>query len=534
VKLQARIPRLVTSTVQAGPETAEPVLDGRDIVVDNVWRLPPFTVALVGRPAVWVSLDLTSPKIALGPLRIPPLRARFEQDFGGHLYLIVTGEDATEVRMVEAGPLHAGGFGNLVPYCYPENEFARRGAVDFDPVAIPPPLGMTPEFFTDLVVRTQRTYDGDQRYRVIEVPFLRVGRDSNSYAVGVLLAAGLDPRAIRKPNPTRHHEWAGYPGAADPVHRANFGAYLGAPQDLGGGVMAAPYYDADGSLRYVAIGGNPCGTARLPSGSVVMLDALGRLALSPQDALRHHLAPQPAPPPKQILERRMFPPDPQTFGAQITVVVDGVPAALQPGESYRGKIAARNDALGLALLNCDGKNVVLPLLELGVELRDPKRVDRLLHVGNELTVGLLPDRRAKLVAHGPAAVYDSLHVRRSLRDFARGAYAGAAGGVASALVETACEALFPQSEARAELRRAAAALVAKRASFGMLAGAAYGAAADTAPYVKAGCGGAFALACWLTVLPALSAAGRRPAGALGFVLWGLGLETVRGALRPRL
>jgi hypothetical protein len=407
MRFQARIPRFLASTVDAGPEPSRPVLDGSEVLIANRWQLPPGSVAIVGRPAVWVGLDVKTPAIPLGFTTLPPRRLRWEQDFGGHLYLAVTSADAAHVAIVEAGPLYPGGTGNLVPFAYPEDDFAERGVVDFAPIVVPPPLGLSAEFFANLVRATQRDYDGDQRYRAIEMPFLRVGRDSNSYAVGVLLACGVDPRAIPKPQKEMRWELIGYPGAEDPVHRANFGAYLGAPTDLGEGVIDVAYHNADGSVRLAVVGGPPGGKARLPDGTVVTLDPLGRIAFSPEDAHAHGLPSTHTEPPTQIRDRRFFPRDPQPQGAQITLVVGGKSAPLQPGAAYRGTIVARHDALGLATLRePGGRDIVLPLTELGVELRDPKRVDDLLRVGTELTVGLHSDRHPKLVAHGADSFRD--------------------------------------------------------------------------------------------------------------------------------
>jgi hypothetical protein len=93
----------------------------------------------------------------------------------------------------------------------------------------------------------------------------------------------------------------------------------------------------------------------------------------------------------------------------ITLIVDGTPVPLEPGTEHRGTVVNRHDALALATLHSlSGSEVVLPLAELGVELRDPKRVDQLLRVGNEVTVGLRRDRRPKLVAHGSAATQDTV------------------------------------------------------------------------------------------------------------------------------
>jgi hypothetical protein len=404
MRFQARIPRFFTSAVDAGPDPSRPVLDGSEVVVANRWKLPPYAVGMIGRPAVWVGLDVKTPAIPLGFTTIPARRLRWEQDFGGHLYLAIASADAAKVTIVEAGPLHPGGTGNLVPYAYPEDDFAARGIVDFDPLVLKPPHGLGEEFFANLVRATHREYDGDQRYLAIEMPFLRVGRDSNSYAVGILLACGVDPRAIPKPQKEKRWEWIGYPGAEDPVHRANFGAYLGVPTDLGDGVIDVAYHNPDGSVRLAVVGGTPGGTARLPDGTFVALDEFGRIAFSPDDARARGLPSTHTEPPEQIRDRRFFPPDPQPQGAQITLVVAGKSAPLAPGDAYRGTIVSRHDALGLATMReADGREVVLPLTELGVELRDPKRIDELLRVGTELTVGLHSDRHPRLAVHGTAA-----------------------------------------------------------------------------------------------------------------------------------
>jgi hypothetical protein len=409
MKLRARFPRFMASTVEAGPERPRPILDGHCGSVLNAWNLPSHTVALIGRPALWFSFDVTTPKISLGIAEIPPVRLVWEQDFGGHLFIAITGDDTSRVTVIEGGPVNRDGTGALVPFCYPEDDFAKRGIVDFEPIVIAPPNGLSKEFFARLVEQTQRDYDGDQEYLAVEISFLRIGRDSNSYAIGVLLACGVDTRAIPKPVKAMRWEWVGYPGAEDPVHRSNFGAYLGAPTALGDGVVDVAIHNADASVRLAIVGGKAGGTARLPDGSEVRLDELGRIAFSPEDALRHALPSKLTPPPEQIRNRRHFPPDPAPSGAQITLVVDGAPVPLAPGTEHRGTIVDRHDALALATLRAvSGSEVVLPLAELGVELRDPKRVDQLLRVGNELTVGLHRDRRPKLVAHGTAGARDTV------------------------------------------------------------------------------------------------------------------------------
>jgi len=412
MRFQARIPRFVASSLETGPEAARPVLDGSDVVLPNLWRLQPHTVALLGRPAVWTAFAITTPRIPLGIGALPPQHLRWEQDFGGHLFLAVTGADTSTVSILEAGPRYPNGTGALVPYWYPEDDFARRGIADFDPIVIPPPHGMDQKSFAALVRVAQRSYDGDQRYRAIEVPFLRVGRDSNSYTIGLLLSCGLDPRAIPKPHPDLRYEWTGYPGAVDPVHRANFGSYLGAPNRFEDAVEVA-YHEADGRVRFVLVGGSPNARIRLPSGTEVTLDALGRIVFSSEDALAHGLPTRHTEPPRQIRERRRFPSDPQPAGAEITFVVDGNSVPLDAGTEYRGTIVERHDALELATLRTPaGSEIVLPLVDLGVELRDPKRLNRLVRVGAELTVGLQSDRYPKLVAHGDAAVADRLRPRR--------------------------------------------------------------------------------------------------------------------------
>ncbi|MBC5799391.1 MAG: hypothetical protein GIX03_14500 [Candidatus Eremiobacteraeota bacterium] len=406
------MPRLFTSSVEAGPARDRPILDGSAVIAKNCWNVPRHSVAMIGRPAVWVALDINTPRIALGPLTIPARRLRWEQDFGGHLFLALASADDREVTIIEAGPRRPNQTGALVPFRYPEDHFAQRGLLDFKPIVIEPPHGLNARFFDDLIRRTQRDYDGDQRYLAIEIPFLRVGRDSNSYTVGVLLACGVDPRAIPKPRDPVRFEITGYPGVEDPVHHANFGTYLGQPYDLSHGVLAAPYHDADGSVRLVVIGGEPHGRACTPHGEVT-LDRHGRCVLAPPDAERHGLPVPPTAPPEQIVSRRFFPNDPAPAGALITLIVAGHAVPLRPGTSYRGTIVARNDALGLAILRGQEGMIVLPLTELGVELRDPKRVDRLLQIGSELTVGLHRDRHPRLRAHGRAARQDAFRARRA-------------------------------------------------------------------------------------------------------------------------
>jgi hypothetical protein len=184
---------------------------------------------------------------------------------------------------------------------------------------------------------------------------------------------------------------------------------LGAPTTLENGVIEAPYHDDDGSVRFVLLGGSPNATARLPDGSQVRLDGHGRYAFSPSDARAHGLPTVHTAPPAQIMTRRRFPSDPSPEGAQITLIIGGESVALEPGSEHRGTIVDRNDALALATLHtASGTEIVLPLTELGVELRDPKRVDHLMRVGNELTVGLHRDRRPKLIAHGDTALDDNL------------------------------------------------------------------------------------------------------------------------------
>jgi hypothetical protein len=411
MRFKLRIPRFATSTVETASRL-RPVLDGSDVVVGNRWKIPPHTVALIGRPAVWFSFDVQTPKIVLGPLTIASKRLVWEQDFGGHLFVAITGADDSQAAIVEAGPLHPNGTGALVPYAYPEDQFAERGVLDFEPIKIAPPKGLSEEFFAELVRTTQRDYDGDQRYLAVEIPFLRVGRDSNSYAVGVLISCGIDPRDIPKPVKSIRWEWTGYPGMEDPVHRANFGAYLGAPNRLADGVIEVAYHNADGSVRYVVVGGEPDAHVILPNGSEIELDANGCVAFDPDDAHRHGLPTNHTVPPEQIRARRKFPERPSPAGAEITLIVNGRSVPLKPGAQYRGTVARRHDGLGLAHLQGRGDEVVLPLVELGAELRDPKRVDRLLQIGTEVTVGLSRGRHPKLSAHGTDWLRDRLRYRR--------------------------------------------------------------------------------------------------------------------------
>ncbi|GAC1312364.1 MAG: hypothetical protein NVSMB21_22850 [Vulcanimicrobiaceae bacterium] len=413
MRFSIRIPRVVTSTVRGGPGGAFAITDGSDVAMPNRWGFAPHSVALVGRPAVWSLVDIETPRIPLVFASIPAQRYHFEQDFGGHLFIVVATGDAANVHVIEAGPQRDDGRGALLPYRYPEDDFIAAGLIDFDPLLVPPPHGFSPEFFAGLIRAAHRAYDGDQRYTAIEIPFLRVGRDSNSYAVGVLISCGVDPRAIPSPKKTMRWEWTGYPGMEDPVHRANFGAYLGAPGTLGAGVDDVAYHNADGSVRYAVVGGSPYAVVRLPSGTKVELDAWGRMAFAPADAAAHGLPSASTEPPQQIRRRRHFPADPAPAGAEITLVVGGASVPLVPGTTYTGTIVARNDALGLATLQTEaGVAVVLPLAELGVELRDPRRVDRLLRVGSRLTVGLRRDRHPRLRPRGPAPLRDRIGPRR--------------------------------------------------------------------------------------------------------------------------
>jgi hypothetical protein len=430
MRFQARIPRFVTSTVESGPQRPKPILDGTDHTLPNRWKIAPHSVALIGRPAVWTALDITIPSIPFGFGRTPALRHRWEQDFGGHLFLAVAGADASRVTIVEGGPLYPGGRGALVPFCYAEDDYAARGIVDFDPIVIPPPHGLREDFFAELVRSTQHAYDGDQLYRAIEIPFLRVGRDSNSYAVGILLTCGIDPRAIPKPHHAVRFEWVGYPGAEDPVHRSNFGTYLGKPGRGAGGVVDLASHNADGSVRLVVIGGEPNAAVTLPSGTQVQLDENGRIAFSPDDARAHGLPTTHTNPPDQIRNRPRFPAQPAAAGAQITLVVNGESVPLVPGNDYRGRVIERHDSLALATLATASGEVVLPLVELGNELRDPKRVDSLLRVGNEVTVGLHADREPKLIAHGDAALADALAPRQAHAPRPLAVIAGAVAAVA--------------------------------------------------------------------------------------------------------
>jgi hypothetical protein len=411
-RFHVRIPKLGGSTLQSGPGPSHSVLDGSDVIVRNRWQLPAHTVALIGRPALYFAIDIKTPRLALGPLVIPALHKRWEQDFGGHLFVAIAGADASHVVILEGGPTDADGSGALVPFAYPEDSIADEGLIDFPPIVISPPNGLTQEAFAKLVHSAQRTYDGNQRYVPVEVPFLFVGRDSNSYATSLLLCAGVSSRGLPEPRETVRFEWLGYPGMKDPVHLSNFGTYLGAPTKLASGAVDVAYHNQDGSVRFVIVGGEPGGRAGLPDGTDVALDERGRAVFSPEDAAQHKLPSAQTAPPEHIRTRRFFPPDPAAAGGFATLVVNGKSEPLLPGTAYRGTIVERDDALCYATLQTETSTVILPTGELGVELRDPKRVNELLQVGNELTVGLDRDRYPKLVAHGANSVSDRLTPRR--------------------------------------------------------------------------------------------------------------------------
>jgi hypothetical protein len=354
---------------------------------------------MVGRPAVWFGFTLFALHV--------------ERDIGGHLYLLVTGADPARAHLIEAGPRNPNGTGALVPFTYPEVDFADKKFADFAPEIITAPNGMTPQEFADAVRATHRAYDGNQRYRAIEIPFLRVGRDSNSYVVGVLLASGVDPRAIpRGPRKAIRRELSGYPGAEDPVPKANFGVYVGAPTPLADGVADIAYHDEHGDVRAVVVGGAPHARVRLPDGSEATLDENGRCLFAAAEAKAHALPQRRTEPPESIRTRPRFPEEPDPAGGLITLLVDGRAAPLTPGTSYRGVVVARNDALGAATIEGTAGICVLPITDLGAELRDPKRVDDLFRVGNDLTVGLHRDRHPRLVVHGAKYLGDRLKWRR--------------------------------------------------------------------------------------------------------------------------
>ena len=399
MRFRLRVPSVATSTVESLSNKGTPVLDGRDVLVKNRWNLPAHTVAMIGRPAVWFAFDL--------------YKWHIERDIGGHLYLLVTDEDTSQAAIVEAGPRNPNGTGALVPFNYPEETFAERHISDFDPEIIPPPHGVSAAFFADSVRAMHRAYDGDQRYLAIEIPFLRVGRDSNSYAIGVLLACGVDPRAIPKgPKKAIRRELSGYPGAEDPVPKANFGVYFGAPTPLDGGAAELAYHASDGGVTVVAVGGEPNGRVRLGDGTFVGLDNLGRIIFSPDDARAHGMPTRKTEPPQHIRTRRRYPKHPDPAGGYISLVADGSSVPLEPGKSYRGTVVSRNDALGITTLRTDNGECTLPIADLGVELRDPKRVNELFNVGNTVTVGLHHDRHPKLIAHGSRYLPDRLRWRR--------------------------------------------------------------------------------------------------------------------------
>ena len=399
VKFHFRMPGLASSSVQTPTQSGQfPILDGRDVRVANRWNLPAHSVAIIGRPAVAFSLGIGN--------------VHWEADFGGHLFVAITDDAGANVTILEGGPTHPNGTGALVPFCYPEVAFAEKGIVDFDPIVIPPPHGLNERQFAALVRSTQSAYDGDQRYVAINLPFLLNGRDSNSYAAAVLLCSGLDVRAIPKPTHVRRREISGYPGLADPVHPSNFGIYFGPPTRLSDDAVDVAFHNADGSVRYVVVGGDPRKDVTLPDGTTVTLDDLGRMVFAADDARSHGLPSAQADPPDTIRDRRKFPQDPQPAGGFVTLVRDMRAAALRPGDRYRGRVTDRHDALGFATLETDEGNLVLPLAELGVEMRDPKRVDKLVRIGNELTLGLQRDRHPKLVAHGAMYFADRLQWRR--------------------------------------------------------------------------------------------------------------------------
>ena len=413
MKFQIRVPRFVTSTVSAATAAQTPVLDGRDVTIPNRWALAADTVALVGRPAVWSIVEIETPKISLGFTTIPSFHHTFEQDFGGHLFVIVVSNDGRHASVIEAGPVNPDGSGALVPFCYPEDDFVTEHVVDFDPLVIDPPNGFSREFFADLVRRTHRAYDGNQRYLAVEIPFFRVGRDSNSYVVGVLAACGVDARALPELRTTLRTEWTGYPGMEDPVHRANFGAYLGAPTSLGPGTAEVAYHDESGDIRYAVVGGDPYGNATLPDGTKIGLDCFGRKLFAPDDARAHGIPTTHTEPPEEIAKRIRFPAEAEAAGAEITLIVDGRSVSLVPGSVFEGRVESRNDALNLATLRTRaGATVVLPLAELGVELRDPKRVDALLREGNDVRLGLRSDRHPQLVSRGRRSLNERMGVRR--------------------------------------------------------------------------------------------------------------------------
>ena len=390
-----------------------PILDGCAVTIPNRWKLAPHTVAMVGRPAVRSIIDIETPRIPLVITTIPAGRLHLEQDFGGHLFLIVISADGGSASVIEAGPEREDGSGALLPYAYPEDDFVKEGVIDFEPLVIDPPNGLSQEFFAGLVVAAHREYDGDQWYTAVEIPFLRVGRDSNSYVVGILASCGVDPREMPLLKNAMRWEWTGYPGMEDPVHRANFGAYLGDISSLDDGLHDVAYHNVDGSVRYAVVGGAPSAVATLPCGERVTLDRLGRIAFAPEDARRLGLPSTHTEPPEQIRERRRFPSDPAPAGAEITLVIAGKSVPLVPGATYTGTIVARNDALSLATLRTsDRVDIVLPIAELGVELRDPKRVDRMFRVGSRLAVGLRRDRHPRLRTLGLASFRDRLGPRR--------------------------------------------------------------------------------------------------------------------------
>jgi len=409
MRLRIRGPRGASSAVSAGKLQGTPVLDAHRVVVANRWGVA-RGVWIVGRPAVAATAAVTLPKLPLPGLR-GGKKISFGVDFGGHLFVLVVGEDTRTGAVIEAGPLDPSGRGALVPFDYPEAELEGMGELDFPPLRVVPPDGLDEAAFATMLLRAHDDYDGDQRYLVIEIPFLRVGRDSNSYAMGVLLASGIDRSAIPTlRNVGRTIELTGYPGAEDPVNRANFGVYFGPPTTLAPAVHTVATHGPDGQVRYVEIGGEPGTELTYPDGTTAKLPASGRLVLAADAAKARGLPARWSKPPSQIAGRRRFPSDPAPAGAWISLVVDGESVPLGPHANYRGSVAVRNDTLGIAILQPG--EIVLPLGELGGVLRDPSRVDRLLRLGRDVTVGLHGDRRPRLVAHDTGAKIGDAFGRR--------------------------------------------------------------------------------------------------------------------------
>ena len=126
-------------------------------------------------------------------------------------------------------------------------------------------------------------------------------------------------------------------------------------------------------------------------GSEVTLDALGRFIIEPPEARRRGLPATDTEPPPNCASAVIFPPILRRPGRDHARRRRPLGAA-SSGDEHRGTIVARNDALALATLREGEREIVF---RCGTRRRATRsgRVDRLLSVGNELTVDLYEDRR---------------------------------------------------------------------------------------------------------------------------------------------